>query len=100
MANPPPRYDKPRRFLKGIESLTYSLTEMRRQWLATTPRVITRDYRDYLDGGGAREKNIISPANEPFVTHSLQTHFVTLGDRKSTRLNSSHIQKSRMPSSA
>ena len=79
MANPPPRYDKPRRFLKGIESITYSLTEMRRQWLATTPRVITRDYRDYLDGGGAREKNIISPANEPFVTHSLQTHFVTLG---------------------
>ena len=26
--------------------------------------------------------------------------FTTLGDRKSTRLNSSHIQKSRMPSSA
>ena len=25
---------------------------------------------------------------------------VTVGDRKSTRLNSSHIQKSRMPSSA
>lgn len=79
MANPPPRYDKPRRFVKGIESETYSLTEMRRQRLATLPRVITKDYRDYLDGGGAREKNIISPANEPFVTHSLQAHFVTLG---------------------
>ena len=79
MANPPPRYDKPRRFLKGIESITYSLTEMRRQRLATVPRVITKDYRDYLDSGGAREKNIISPTNEPFVTHSLQTHFVTLG---------------------
>ena len=26
--------------------------------------------------------------------------WVSLGDRKSTRLNSSHIQKSRMPSSA
>ena len=25
---------------------------------------------------------------------------ITVGDRKSTRLNSSHIQKSRMPSSA
>ena len=25
---------------------------------------------------------------------------ITMGDRKSTRLNSSHIQKSRMPSSA
>ena len=32
------------------------------------------------------------------VTHCHWDHF--LGDRKSTRLNSSHIQKSRMPSSA
>jgi quercetin dioxygenase-like cupin family protein len=78
MANPPPRYDKPRKFLKGIESITYSLTEMRRQWLAEVPRVITKDYRDYL-GAGAREKNIVSPANDPFVTHSVQAHFVTLG---------------------
>ena len=77
MANPPPRYEKPRRFVKGIESQTYSLTEMRRQWLATVPRVIRKDYRDYLDGG-AREKNIISPVNEPFVTQSVQAHFVTL----------------------
>jgi len=78
MANPPPRYEKPRRFLRGIESITYSLTDMRRQWLATVPRVITKDYRDYL-GAGAREKNIVSPANDPFVTHSIQAHFVTLG---------------------
>jgi quercetin dioxygenase-like cupin family protein len=78
MANPPPRYEKPRRFLRGIESITYSLTEMRRQWLAAVPRVITKDYRDYLDGG-VREKNIVSPTNEPFVTHSVQAHFVTLG---------------------
>ena len=34
-----------------------------------------------------------------FVVH-LANHDVTLSDRKSTRLNSSHIQKSRMPSSA
>ena len=27
-------------------------------------------------------------------------HYYLFGDRKSTRLNSSHIQKSRMPSSA
>ena len=33
-----------------------------------------------------------------FGVFSLSAH--TLGDRKSTRLNSSHIQKSRMPSSA
>ena len=30
----------------------------------------------------------------------IRRHSVTIGDRKSTRLNSSHIQKSRMPSSA
>ncbi len=77
MANPPSRYSKPRRFVMGVESQTYSLTEMRRQWLATVPRVIRKDYRDCLDGR-AREKNIISPANEPFITQSLQAHFVTL----------------------
>ncbi len=78
MANPPPRYSKPRVFVKGIESPTYSLTEMRRQRLATLPRVIRRDYREYIEDN-AKEKNIISPGNEPFVTHSLQSHFVTLG---------------------
>ena len=31
---------------------------------------------------------------------SLLAHNKVIGDRKSTRLNSSHIQKSRMPSSA
>jgi quercetin dioxygenase-like cupin family protein len=50
---------------------------MRRRHLATLPRVIRRDYRDVRDGK-AKEKNIISPANDPFVTHSLQSHFVTL----------------------
>ena len=30
----------------------------------------------------------------------LQLPLISLGDRKSTRLNSSHTQKSRMPSSA
>jgi quercetin dioxygenase-like cupin family protein len=80
MANPPPRYSKPRIFVKGIESETYSLTEMRRRHLAALPRVIRRDYRDVRDAGDGKpkEKNIISPANDPFVTHSLQSHFVTL----------------------
>ena len=80
MANPPPRYSKPRVFLKGIESYTYSLTEMRRQHLSALPRVIRRDYREFRDASEdkPKEKNIISPANDPFVTHSLQSHFVTL----------------------
>ena len=67
MANPPPRYDKPRVFVKSIASETYSLSEARRQRLSSVPRVIHKDHHDYLDGK-AREKNIISPVNEPFVT--------------------------------
>ena len=38
-----------------------------------------------------------APINEPFVDVLIE---ITWPDRKSTRLNSSHIQKSRMPSSA
>lgn len=80
MANPPPRYAKPRVFIRGLASETYSLTEMRRQRLDTLPRVIHKDYRDFRDEGDGKvkEKNIISPVNDPFVTHSLQSHFVTL----------------------
>jgi hypothetical protein len=78
MANPPPRYDKPRVFVKSVARETYSLSEARRQRLSSVSRVIRKDYRDYLDGK-AREKNIISPDDDPFVSQSLQGHFVTLG---------------------
>ena len=57
MANPPPRYDKPRVFVKSIASETYSLSEARRQHLSSVPRVIRKDYRDYLDGK-AREMGL------------------------------------------
>lgn len=79
MADPPARYAKPRRFIRAIESETYSLTEMRRQRLENMQRVIRKDYREAIDAQGeAREKNIVSPADEPFITQSLQSHFVTL----------------------
>ena len=45
-------------------------------------------------------------AGEEGITHCIEhmlfkgTRRFAVGDRKSTRLNSSHIQKSRMPSSA
>ena len=50
----------------------------------------------------------LDPENSKFVVESLVPEHAELtlwlswdmGDRKSTRLNSSHIQKSRMPSSA
>ena len=42
----------------------------------------------------------IAPQAEPAVVHTEQALEDTQPDRKSTRLNSSHIQKSRMPSSA
>ena len=42
--------------------------------------------------------NIAGATNATFTLTNVQT--ANAGDRKSTRLNSSHIQKSRMPSSA
>ena len=46
-----------------------------------------------------REAEVLASLNHPNIAaiHDLQEAH---GDRKSTRLNSSHIQKSRMPSSA
>ena len=50
-------------------------------------RHATRDYIRKLDRG-------------QLYPYELYDAWVEAGDRKSTRLNSSHIQKSRMPSSA
>ena len=77
MANPPARYSRPRVFVKSVESQTYSLTEARRQRLASLPRVIRREV-GYDTEEKAQEKNIVSPQNDPFVTQSLQAHYVTL----------------------
>jgi quercetin dioxygenase-like cupin family protein len=80
MANPPPRYKKPRVFVRGVDSITYSLNDARRQRLAEIPRVMRRDYREFLtaDLDRVEEKSIISPANDPFITQSLHCHFVLL----------------------
>ena len=58
----------------------------------------------FLDGVGLGAND---PTTNPFarvptptLRHLLGGPLVWQGDRKSTRLNSSHIQKSRMPSSA
>ena len=40
------------------------------------------------------------PSESATLTTALTTADLSLGDRKSTRLNSSHSQQSRMPSSA
>ena len=53
--------------------------------------------------GAKRERGIaIDPRNDPDGRGVIgpQLSLITTEDRKSTRLNSSHIQKSRMPSSA
>jgi hypothetical protein len=49
MANPPPRYKKPRVFVRSVDSITYSLNDARRQRLTEIPRVIRRDYREFLN---------------------------------------------------
>jgi quercetin dioxygenase-like cupin family protein len=78
MANPPARYDKPRVFIKGLQSETYSLTEQRRQQLSALPRVLHPDYRTRTADGKTRERGIVDPGKDPFVTQSLQAHFVTV----------------------
>jgi quercetin dioxygenase-like cupin family protein len=80
MANPLARYSKPRTFVRSVESLTYSLNDMRRQRLATMPRLTRRDYREFITDKleRVREKSIISPGNDPFLTQSLHAHFVVL----------------------
>ena len=65
------------------------------------------DVRDYLERA-ADERDELSALLDGFLAASpapapseeTRAVFAELVDRKSTRLNSSHIQKSRMPSSA
>ena len=55
-------------------------------------------YSDYLLASfGATTATGLSELLEGEISHDQVTRYL---DRKSTRLNSSHIQKSRMPSSA
>ena len=69
-------------------------------------RGLARGYASVTGNGGhdsALGFDGIWAANAPNVQEDFgwrSNHVVTLVDRKSTRLNSSHIQKSRMPSSA
>lgn len=78
MADPPARYDKARRFLRAVESQTYSLTEQRRQRLDSINRVIRKPYPAFDEGGKVKEKGILDPADEPFLTQSLHAHYVAL----------------------
>ena len=48
----------------------------------------------------ADEINRAPPKTQAALLEAMQEHKVTAADRKSTRLNSSHSQQSRMPSSA
>ena len=68
------------------------------------------DFGVYLDGGNGVEillptryvpKNV-KPGDEVevFIYHDNEGRLIATTDRKSTRLNSSHSQQSRMPSSA
>ena len=57
---------------------------------------ITLSIRD--DGTGMAPE-LLARVSDPFTT-TRTTRAMGLGDRKSTRLNSSHITRSRMPSSA
>ncbi|MSQ23660.1 MAG: cupin domain-containing protein [Chloroflexi bacterium] len=64
-------YQKPRIFVKAVESLKYNLNEVRAQHLAETPRVFSPKRRSEVPG----ETRLIDPGNEPFYSQSLHIHF-------------------------
>ena len=82
----------------GIMSFdTYEEAEAFRETYTSGPGVHTLGYSAPEHSSGHRRAAIISEAPREEPTPK-KLH--VMGDRKSTRLNSSHIQKSRMPSSA
>ena len=63
--------------------------------------VVVRDARDRFVGRGyVNPRSQISVRLLTWEDEAIDEAFLRRRDRKSTRLNSSHIQKSRMPSSA
>src|SRR3546814_3036905 len=48
----------------------------------------------------ARQMNVDAARGRPHIGVAVQRHEIAVGDRKSTRLNSSHYCASRLPSSA
>ncbi len=71
-------------FLRGVESAQYGLREQREQRLAA-PRVIragSRAFKRSAEGHSERGRSetcwLLAPGDEPFLTQSLQAHFVRL----------------------
>ena len=54
----------------------------------------------YSTSANTAQNQASQKANNELLFKGILCSLIGLGDRKSTRLNSSHIQKSRMPSSA
>ena len=74
-------------------------------WAGLEPQALPRHIAIIMDGNGrwARRRHLPRVAGHRAGVASVRSTVETaarIGDRKSTRLNSSHIQKSRMPSSA
>ena len=86
--------------IAGRQTLAIAVFEQLRHFssgLAKTPdvRVGSRRGLFFFPQGAVPERGLMDALPlKPFIALSLRL------DRKSTRLNSSHIQKSRMPSSA
>ena len=82
---------------RKILSLQGELDEVARYGLLVAN--FRREYPDY-SSTVLRDRSGKEYLLEPVARHSPEDFLTLSADRKSTRLNSSHIQKSRMPSSA
>lgn len=67
-------YQKPRVFVKGLESHKYNLNEARAEMLRELPRVFHPKWRSDVPG----ESTLIHPGQEPFYSQSMHAYFRTV----------------------
>ena len=81
--------------LRGLVCSPLEVALLRRQ-LPADMQLITPGIRPASETGADDQKRVMTPADAARAGST----YIVVGDRKSTRLNSSHPSKSRMPSSA
>ena len=87
---------------KGIEANPNKIEAILRMEPPSTKKGAQRltGTSPHLRSLGITVKPSLTPVNPAFLENDLSSIAHVLADRKSTRLNSSHITRSRMPSSA
>ena len=97
-----PDDEKIEKYLKG-DATTGNSQEYANAVPSKTGEKFFKNYKDNAYGAEQKEasyKRVTAPVDVAGENKGSKTYKKTKGDRKSTRLNSSHVSESRMPSSA